>query len=71
MNDLYDSDIALWAVEQAAALRARSANTLDWDHLAEEIDDVRRRYEDQIENRLITAVCPSVEVAVPTGDAQQ
>jgi hypothetical protein len=42
MSDLYDTDVVLWAEEQAAALRRRSANTLDWEHLAEEIEDVGR-----------------------------
>jgi hypothetical protein len=42
MSDLYDSDIVTWAEEQAAALRRRSANTLDWDHLAEEIEAIVR-----------------------------
>ena len=54
MSDLYDRDVAAWATEQAQALRARSTDTLDWDNLAAEIADVRKRYEDQIENRLIT-----------------
>jgi hypothetical protein len=54
MSDLYDRDVAAWATEQAQALRARSTDTLDWDNLAAEIADVRKRYKDQIENRLIT-----------------
>lgn len=40
---LYDADFALWAQEQAAALRtaARGGNeSLDWENLAEEIEDL-------------------------------
>lgn len=39
---LYDTDLTAWAEQQAAALRAREggSNALDYDNLAEEIDDV-------------------------------
>lgn len=39
---LYDTDLTAWAEQQAAALRRRDAghNVLDYDNLAEEIDDV-------------------------------
>jgi len=41
-NDLYERDYVAWAEAQAAALRAGAAgNTgLDYDHLAEEIEDL-------------------------------
>jgi hypothetical protein len=39
-SDLYDRDALLWSEQQAEALRRRSANSLDWDNLAEEIGDV-------------------------------
>jgi hypothetical protein len=39
-DNLYDSDIAAWAVQQADALRRRAANEIDWDNVAEEIEDV-------------------------------
>src|SRR3954467_278017 len=32
----YDTDILLWSEQQAEALRRRSANSLDWENLAEE-----------------------------------
>jgi hypothetical protein len=40
--DLYDSDFHAWAREQAQALRARGAgrNGLDYDNLAEEVEDL-------------------------------
>lgn len=39
---LYDRDFVAWAEQQAAALRARKGgeNALDYDHLAEEIEDL-------------------------------
>ena len=48
----YDSDYALWAVEQAALLRAGRLDRLDRDNLAEEIDDLARSQESEIESRL-------------------
>lgn len=40
--DLYDRDFLAWTREQAAALRARDtgANRLDYDNLAEEVEDL-------------------------------
>ena len=38
----YDTDILLWSEQQAAALRRRSANSLDWENLAEEIESLGR-----------------------------
>lgn len=42
-SSLYDRDLTAWAEQQAAALRARAGgNVLDYENLAEEIDDVGR-----------------------------
>ena len=38
----YDDDILAWSERQAEALRRRSANELDWDNIAEEIESVGR-----------------------------
>lgn len=46
MSDLYDDDIVLWSDRQAALLRRRAAGELvneaelDWENIAEEIEDV-------------------------------
>ncbi len=37
---LYERDFQAWAVQQAAALRARDWAALDLDHLAEEVEDL-------------------------------
>jgi hypothetical protein len=59
MSDLYDTDTALWSDQQAALLRRLAAgervnDQVDWENVIEEIQDVRKRYEDEIESRLIT-----------------
>jgi hypothetical protein len=36
----YDTDFYGWTQAQAAALRAQESKTLDWDHLAEEIESL-------------------------------
>jgi hypothetical protein len=52
MSDLYDTDFHEWAETQAAALRNRSANALDWDNIPEEIESLARRDRREIRNRL-------------------
>jgi hypothetical protein len=52
-RDLYDTDIAQWAVRQADVLRRRASNEIDWENVAEEIEDVARRERDQIKSRLV------------------
>ena len=56
MNDLYDEDILTWSEQQAELLRRRSANALDWDRLAEEIEDVGRSQLRAVESHLIQAL---------------
>lgn len=40
MSSLYDTDPYTWAMRQADALRRRSANEVDWENVAEEIESV-------------------------------
>jgi hypothetical protein len=42
IDDLYDADFYTWSLRQADAIRRRSANELDWDNLAEELDALSR-----------------------------
>jgi hypothetical protein len=56
MADLYDTDVAAWAEQQADALRRRAANEIDWENVAEEIEDVARRNRDRIYGALVTAI---------------
>jgi hypothetical protein len=39
---LYDTNFDAWAQQQAAALRAKAWNQLDIEHLADEIEDLRK-----------------------------
>jgi hypothetical protein len=55
MSDLYEDDIAAWAARQADLLRRHVSNELDWDHIAEEIADVGRSEEREVESRLAIA----------------
>ncbi|WP_181704583.1 DUF29 domain-containing protein [Chthonobacter rhizosphaerae] len=51
--DLYEEDFFAWTQEQAAKLRGRAHNDIDWDNLAEEIDSVGRSQKREIRSRLI------------------
>jgi hypothetical protein len=63
MNDLYDDDILTWSEQQAELLRRRSANALDWDNLAEEIEDVGRSQLRAAESHLVQALLHDLKVA--------
>ncbi|MHB8283811.1 MAG: DUF29 family protein [Caulobacteraceae bacterium] len=69
-DDLYDQDFYLWTQAQAAALRARAGgNALDYEHLAEEVEDLGSAQRNKAESftRLILqnlyklAACPEVQ----------
>ncbi|HKM65074.1 MAG TPA: DUF29 domain-containing protein [Acidisphaera sp.] len=58
--DLYDRDFLAWTQAQAERLRA-AANTrsnlpIDWEHVAEEIEDLGKRERRDLESRLQTIV---------------
>ena len=53
MTDLYDKDTYTWAMQQADALRRRSANEVDWDNVAEEIESVGKSEARELESRYI------------------
>ena len=48
---LYERDYYSWALEQAALLRERRIAELDFDNLAEEVEDLGRSLADQLESR--------------------
>jgi hypothetical protein len=56
MNDLYDEDIITWSEQQAELLRRRASNALDWDNLAEEIEDVGRSQLRAVQSHLVQAL---------------
>jgi uncharacterized protein DUF29 len=48
----YEEDLCAWSLEQAALLRARRTEGLDWLHLAEEIEWMVGRDRRELKNRL-------------------
>ena len=48
----HEEDLYAWSLEQAALLRARRVEGLDWDHLAEEIESMGGRDRRELESRL-------------------
>jgi hypothetical protein len=51
-DTLYERDFYAWLNDQAAKLRARSHNEIDWDNLAEEVESVGRSQRREIRSRL-------------------
>jgi Domain of unknown function DUF29 len=56
MSDLYEDDILLWSEQQADVLRRRAANELDWNNLAEEIEDVGKSQLRGVASHLVQAL---------------
>lgn len=53
---LYDTDYLAWTRTQAEAVRRRSANEVDWDNLAEEIDDLGKAVTGELKSRYIVLI---------------
>lgn len=51
-DTLYQRDFHAWLENQAAKLRARSHNDIDWENLAEEIESVGRSQKRELRSRL-------------------
>jgi hypothetical protein len=62
VQDLYVDDILAWSEQQAESLRRRAANSLDWENLAEEIEDVGRSQLRAVESHLIQALLHDMKV---------
>lgn len=52
----YESDPYSWAREQARALREKRAEELDWQNLAEEVEDLVNRHADALESHCETLI---------------
>jgi Domain of unknown function DUF29 len=52
----YESDPYSWAREQSRALRDKRAEELDWDNLAEEVEDLANRHADALEGHCETLI---------------
>jgi len=55
-DNSYDADILLWSERQAALLRKRSVNELDWDNIAEEIESVGRSQLHAVQSHIVKAL---------------
>jgi hypothetical protein len=51
--DLHDTDFYTWAMETARALRAGRFEELDWNAIAEELEDMGRSEKRELVNRLV------------------
>ena len=56
MTDGYETDFHHWTETQAGLLRTRSANALDWDHIAEEIESLGNSYRRDLASRIQTVL---------------
>lgn len=60
MSALYDEDFYAWTREQARILREAAAQRVnvpvDWEHLAEEVDDLGNQIKDAIRSHLSTVI---------------
>ena len=52
ITNSYEADIIGWAQEQARLLRARRFDSLDIEHIAEEIEDVGKSEQRELESRM-------------------
>ena len=56
LDPLYERDFHAWLEDQAAKLRARSHNDIDWENLAEEVESVGRSQKRELRSRLARLV---------------
>jgi hypothetical protein len=65
-SQLYDTDFHAWAVEQAALLRQRKLDQIDFDNIAEEIASLGRSEKRELRNRLIVLLTHLLKWQVQT-----
>ena len=52
----YETDVAAWADEQARLIRAGQFDKLDWEHIAEEIEDVGKSEQRELASRMAVLI---------------
>ena len=52
----YDLDFHAWAHEQADAVRRRSANEIDWENVAEELESLGKQQAAELKSRYIILI---------------
>lgn len=55
-NTAYDKDVIAWAQEQAKLLRSGRFDALDIEHIAEEIEDVGKSEQRELESRMAVLI---------------
>src|SRR5262249_9612563 len=67
IKTLYDEDFLVWSRQQAKALRSAargsSNQTLDWQNLAEEIEDLGKRERRELASRVSTIIEHLIKLA--------
>jgi hypothetical protein len=64
---LYDLDFHAWSKEQADAIRRRSWNEIDWEHVAEEIEDLSRQWRNELKSRYVVLLMHLLKWAFQPG----
>jgi hypothetical protein len=59
---LHDSDIVTWSERQADALRRRAGNEIDWDNVANEIEEVGMGALERVEGLLYQALAHRLKI---------
>ena len=54
LKSLYETDYALWLDRTIADLKDRKLDSIDWENLIEEVEDLSRRERHELRSRLIT-----------------
>lgn len=67
----YERDPYSWAREQAHALREKRAEQLDWDNLAEEVEDLANRHADALEGHCETLIEHLLKLAYATESSRR
>ena len=57
MSTAYKTDVIAWANEQAAFIRAGRFDLLDLENIAEEIEDVGKSEQRELESRTLRKLC--------------
>ena len=66
---LYDRDPLAWAEAQAEVLRRRSGNELDWEHVAEEIEDMGRSITRACESHVVNILAHLLKIEFAGAEA--
>ncbi len=64
LTGLYDADILEWSERQADALRRRATNEIDWDNVAEEIEDMGNNVVHAVASHLVQSLLHDLKAEV-------